>query len=63
MATVHKKGCVAAFKRFDESVLKPALIYLYDKSSYKRSRSIFHKFEDEAEKMEEQFTKQKEGNY
>jgi sodium/hydrogen exchanger-like protein 6/7 len=63
MAMVRKKGCVAAFKRLDESVLKPALIFSYNKSSYKRSRSIYHKFEDEAEKMEEQFTKQREGDY
>ena len=48
----HRKGCVASFKRFDENVLKPALIYLYNKRSYKKLRSFYHKFQDEGEQME-----------
>ena len=42
----NKLGCFSRFYRIDEKVLKPTLIYKYDKKKTKEVREMFHKLRE-----------------
>ena len=50
------KGCKKYLHRCDEMILRPVLIYKYEKQLMKRSKEFFHIYQKKADELEKDFT-------
>ena len=55
----ERLGCFHRFYKIDESILKPALIYKYNKKKASETRELFYDLSDNLAKMEAEFLQSK----
>lgn len=52
------KGCKKYLHRCDEMILKPVLIYRYERQMMRRSQEFFHIFQNKGDEIEEDYKKE-----
>ena len=55
MKSTKKGRCVAWFKEFDASTIKPLLLHNYDKEAHKLRKEFYDQLFKDGEKLEEKF--------